>query len=92
MSDPDFATLPVQALAGQLQSYLDSGDPPASKFLMALLEMRRGDAVEEWLKEKGLGDVFVVEDWFTWLRRNMPQGSWGSPRIVELWCNAREDT
>lgn len=84
---PDYASAPAQHLVEGLKLYLSKGVPQGS-FLMALLQnqkdvaRRAADAINKPL----------VDDWFTWLRRNMPQGSWGSPRIVELWCDSKEDT
>jgi hypothetical protein len=76
----DYATVPVDYMAGAMQRYVEQGIEPGS-FLRALLSNDLRGAIA---RADGM-NVARIPHWVVWMENNLPGGAWGSSERYESW-------
>ena len=84
MRDINYATVPVDYMAGALQRYMEYGIEPGS-FLRAVLSNDLRGAVARADAMNGV----VISEWVVWMEGNLPEAAWGSAERYYNWIIQR---
>ena len=82
----DYASVPVDYMAGAIERYVEHHIEP-SGFMQALL---CNDLREAVMRADGM-NVAHIPHWVSWMVSNLPRESWGSPERYHAWLAGGSD-